>query len=175
MPTQKKIDAVEEMRQWIERCAIAISADYTGMPVGEMTELRRALRERGVEFRVVKNRLAYLAADAAGRPEFKEIVTGPTAIAIGYEDSLEPAKALSDFVRTRRTTLTVKGGLLGDRYLTADQVAELAALPTKDVLIARLVGQLQAPIVGVARVLNGPVAGLATVLQRRIGSMEQQA
>lgn len=172
MPTERKIKSVEQVRSLIERCTIAVSADYTGMNVGAMTELRRALRQSGVEFHVVKNRLTYIAADEAGQPLIKEIVQGATGLAFGFEDPVGPAKALTDFIRGRRTPLTVKGGLLDGRLLTAEEVAQLAALPSREQLIAHLMGQLQGPATGLALVLNGPVAGLARVLQRIVDSKE---
>ena len=173
MPTQRKVEAVDELRQLIERCTIVVSADYTGMNVDAMTELRRVLRQHGVEFHVVKNRLTYLAAEAAGKPYVKDIVQGPTGIAFGFDDSLGPAKALTDFVRSARPPLKIKGGVLGERILTAEEVGDLAELPSKEDMVARLGGQLQGPIRSLAYVLSTPLAGLATVLQRRVEAMEQ--
>jgi large subunit ribosomal protein L10 len=136
------------------------------MSVTAMTDLRHALRDKGVTFRVVKNRLTYLAADAAGKPQVREIVNGPTGLAVGFDDPSVPAKALNDFIVASRSPLTIKGGLMGDQALTAEEVGRLATLPSKDELIARLLGQLQAPITNLAYVLNAPIAGLARVLQR---------
>ena len=120
MPTERKVKRVEELRQWMEQCTIAISTDFSGLDVGGMTDLRRALREKGVQYRVVKNSLALLASDAAGRPEFKEIIEGPTGIAYWDREPSELAKALSEFVKTTRSPLTIRGGVMGDRLLTAD-------------------------------------------------------
>ena len=184
MPNQKKIDAVAEMREWMEQCTIAISTDYSGLPVSAMTTLRRALRERGVQFRVVKNRLAHLAAEAAERPGIKAIVEGPTGMAFSNGDPAEPARAISEFIRVTRLPLRVRGGVIGERTLSAQEVAYLATLPSREELIARLAGQLQgpisglvnvlnAPIAGLAYVLNAPLAGLVRVLQRHAESMKQ--
>ena len=173
MPTDKKADAVERIKGWIERCTVAIATDYTGISVNQMMVLRRALRERGVEYHVVKNSLAYLAADAAGRPELKAIVEGPTAIAFGYGEPSESARAVADFIRSNRSSLTIKSGVLGDQFISAQQVNELAMLPSRDQLIARLMAQLQAPVARLTQVLNSPMAGLATVLQRRMEAMEE--
>ena len=171
MPTQRKVDLVEELRQLIERFTIAVTADHSGMNVVAMTDLRRALRERGVEFHVVKNRLTYLAADAAKKPYFKEVVQGPTGIAWGFDESLEPAKALADYIRMSRAPIRITGGVLGERTLSVEEVGELAALPSKNELIARLAGQIQGPIAALAYVLSAPLTGLATVLQRHAESM----
>ena len=158
------------IRDWIDRCSIAIATDYTGLGVAEMTRLRRALRESGVEYRVIKNSLALLAADGSNKPEVKEIVEGPTALAFGYDDPLTPAKALVGFVNANRSELKVRGGVMGERVLTAEEIATLAAIPSKEELLARLMGQLNGPITGLVYVLSAPIAGLARVLQRHIES-----
>ena len=166
MPTQKKEQAVAEIRRLIESATVTISADYTGMSVSAMTDLRRVLRETEVEFHVVKNRLAYLAADEAGKPLLKEILEGPTGIAFGFDDPVAPAKALVDFISATRSPLKIKGAVLDDRRLTAEEVSALAVLPSKEELIARLMAQLQSPITRLASVLNAPLTGLVTVLHR---------
>ena len=172
MPTEEKIKAVDEMRQWMENCTVAISTDYTGLAVGQMTELRRVLRAKGVQYRVVKNTLAHLAADAATKPAMKDIVQGPTGIAFGFGDPTESAKALSEFIRSSRSPLTIRGGVMGDRGLTAREVGTLAMLPSKEELIANLLGRLQGPVAGLVYVLNAPISGLARVLQRQVEKME---
>jgi len=174
VPTEQKVKDVEEIQKLLESCTSAISADYTGLKVDAMTALRRALRQRGVTFRVVKNTISYLAADAAGKPAVKEIVQGPTGIAFGFEDPVEPAKALTDFMTSTRSPLKIRGGLLGDRALSAEEVASLAALPSKDQLISNLLGRLQAPITSLAYVLSAPVASLARVIQRHIEQADTQ-
>jgi len=156
----------------MEQCTVAITTDYTGLSVEAMNALRRDLREKGVQFRVVKNTLTYLAADAAGQPAFKEIVEGPTGIAFGYGDPVEPAKALAEYVRSTRSPLKIRGGIMDGRVLSSGDVVALAALPSKEDLVARLLGQLQAPISGLVTVLNGPISGLARVLQAHIDKSE---
>lgn len=173
MPTARKIGAVDEMRGWMEQCTIAISTDFTGLGVTEMTALRRTLRENGVQFSVVKNTLAHLAADAAGKPAIKDIVQGPTGIAFGYGDPTEPARALGEFMRSKRSSLTIKGAFMEERILTAGEVNTLAMLPSREELIARLMGQMQGPISGLVHALNAPMSGLARLLQRHVEKTEQ--
>ncbi|MBM3949100.1 MAG: 50S ribosomal protein L10 [SAR202 cluster bacterium] len=168
MPTQEKVQEVEELKKKIGDCTIAISASYTGQTVASMTAMRRALRAKGVEFRVVKNTLAGIAADAAGKPALKGIIKGQTGIAFGYGDPAEPAKLLSDYIRTNRMTLEIRGGVLGKQALSVDEVRRLAELPPKNELIAKLLGQAQAPIASFVYVLNAPLTALAIVLQRRV-------
>ncbi len=175
MPTEKNIRAVEDIKEFLQGASIVISTNYAGLPVGQMTALRRTLRESGVEYRVIKNTLTYLAADAMEQPEIKEIVQGPTGLAIGRGEPTEPAKALSDFIRTNRSVLQIIGGVMEGRTLSAAQVEQLASLPPKDQLIAQLLGQMQGPIAGLANVLNGPIAGLARVLQGHADQMQEQA
>lgn len=174
MPTQAKMDAVSALSDKFGRSAIVITTDYSGLPVSEMTALRRALREAGVEYRVVKNTLAYRAADAAGKPAIKEAVEGPTGIALGYGEPTEPAKALSAFIRSTRSTLKVRGGEMDGKTLSEADVNRLAALPARDELIAQLLMRMNSPIAGLVNVLNGPIAGLARVLQGRVDKLQEQ-
>ena len=118
---------------------------------------------------------AYLAADAAGKPAIKEIVHGPTVLALGFADPVEPAKALTQFLRSGRYTMAIKAGVLGERVLTAAEVGSLAALPGKDELISQLLRQFQGPVTGLARVLDAPISALARVLQRRVEKASEGA
>ena len=174
VPTKAKRAQVEATRELIESCTAVVSTDYTGLSVQSMTELRRSLRGNGVGFRVVKNTLTHLAADAAGKPGMKEIVQGPTGIAFSFDDPVAPAKAIREFVRSTRSPLTIRGGLLDEQVLTAAEVDRLADVPSKDELVSRLMGQLLAPITSLAYVLDAPVASLARVLQRKIDTAADQ-
>jgi len=114
-----------------------------------------------------------LAAEAANRPQFKDLVQGPTAVAFGYEDPLNVAKAISDYVRTTRSVLTVKGAIMGDGpVMSPQEVSRLASLPPKAQLIANLLGQLQSPIQRLLGVLNGPLRSFGGLLQARIQQLE---
>lgn len=174
MPTTDKARQVEELAERFSRSTIVITTDYTGLGVDQMTELRRALRERDVEFRVIKNSLALLAADAAGKPEVKEVIEGPTGIAFGYGDASVPAKALADFIRTTKSALTIRGAELDGRVLDTEQVQQLARLPGRDELVAQLLSLMQSPITGLVYVLNGPISGLARVLRQHADNLAQQ-
>jgi large subunit ribosomal protein L10 len=173
LPTQAKIDQVNELKEKLERCSITITANFTGIPGNEMTELRRRTRGIGVEFVVIKNTLMSLAADAAQRPQVKEILQGPTAIAFGYDDPVEVAKTLHDYIRTTRSALTLQGAVMGNGpALQARDVERLATLPSKPQLVAQLLGQFQAPIQRLLFVLNGPLRNLDGLLQARIRQLE---
>ena len=166
MPTERKVASVDEMQEWMSSCTIAITADFTGMGVTAMTDLRRALREQGVQLKVVKNRLARLAADVAGREMIKDIVDGPTAVAYGFDDPVGPARALAGYIKANRSPLAIRGGVMGDRTLTAQEVDTLASLPGRDDLIGLLLSRMQSPVAGLMNVLQGPMAGLEQVLHQ---------
>ena len=173
MPTQEKIDRVSALTDKLERCTIAVTADYTGVSVNELTNIRRHMRAAGVEFTVVKNTLMDLAAEAAQRPQVKEIVQGPTAIIFGYDDPQAAAKAISEYARTTRSVLAVRGAVLGaGPVLPPAEVNRLATLPSKEQMVANLMGQLQAPIQRLLGVLNGPLQRLDGLLQARIQQLE---
>ncbi len=174
MPTERKMQAVQDMTEWLDGATIVISTNYAGLPVTEMTELRRSLRDKEVRYKVVKNNLAYIAAENAGRPELKEIIQGPSAIAFGYGEPTDPAKALADFIRETRSPLEIRGAVLDGRVLDGEQVQQLASLPSKDELIALMLSRMQSPIAGLVNVLNGPIAGLARVLQGRVDQIQEQ-
>ena len=126
MPTQKKIDQVEELSEKPVRATITVATDPTGQPVNTMTDLRRKMRERQVEYLVVKNTLAYLAADASDNPQVKEIIQGPTALALGYDNPVEVAKALEEYIRVNRSTLTIRGAVFNGKRLSSDEVITLS-------------------------------------------------
>jgi large subunit ribosomal protein L10 len=173
LPTQQKIDRVSELADKLERSTIAVAADYTGISVNEMNDFRKQMRANGVEFTIIKNTLMDLAAEAANRPQMKEIVQGPTAVAFGYKDPQNVAKAISDYVRSARSVLAVRGAVMGDGpILSSQEVSRLASLPPKPQLIANLLGQLQAPMQRLLGALNGPLQNFGGILQARIRQLE---
>jgi large subunit ribosomal protein L10 len=167
LPTEAKRQIITELAEQIRRCTMAIATDISGLRVAEVTELRRRLRGHSLEYRVVKNRLASLAASEAGKETFGHILEGSTGIVFGYEEPVDAAKALDEFVRETRSGLVIRSGFMDGELLSRGQVLVLASLPPKRELQAMLLGQLQAPVAGLVRVLNGPVQGLTMVLQRR--------
>lgn len=158
MATEKKIEIVEELRDRIQRCAIAIAADFRGLKVTEMVQLRRAIRDAGVEIRVVKNRLFLRAAEEAGHPEMAELAEGPTAIIFGYDDAMAPARAAMQYARSARNTFAVRKGVMDGQVLSAAVLQELADLPPRPVLVAQLAGTLQAPVAHLAGLLGNLLA-----------------
>ncbi|MBI4299365.1 MAG: 50S ribosomal protein L10 [Chloroflexi bacterium] len=168
MPSDKKAKAVEELKRKLSDCTIAIGTDYKGLKVSAMTDLRRALRERGMEYKVVKNTLSYIAADELGKSHIKKIIQGPTGLIFGYGNPVDPAKVVVEYIRNTRSALTITGAVLNGRLLAPAEVTSLANLPPRSELVSQLLGQLQAPIANLVTVLNAPIRGLVAVLQRHI-------
>ena len=167
MPTEAKEAAVIDLAGRISKATIAIATDFSGLSVNQITELRKQLRDLGIEYRVVKNRIAKIAAEQAGVDPFKDILEGSTGVVFGYGEVVAAAKALDSYVKQTRADLKIRNGVMDGLPLTAAQVSALAALPPKEQLVANLLGQMNAPITGFVTVLNGPIRGLAMVLQRR--------
>jgi len=151
----------------LSRSTIIIATNYQGLLAKQMAELRNALAKAGVEYHVVKNSLVYRAADHAGKPQLRDIIEGPVALAFGYEDIVNIAKALNQYIKSAALPLQIRGGLLGDRILLPEEVVSLANLPTREVLISKLIGQLQAPVGTLHNILSFPLQGLLNVLQNR--------
>lgn len=172
MSKEKKAQIIDELRETLTKCNIGILTDYRGLSAAEMTVLRNKLRESGIEYRVVKNTLARFAMERAGREDLSAFFSGPIAIAFGFGDILESAKALTDYIATEKVTLSIKGGFLSDAVLTARDVEVLAKLPAKEILLARVVGGLQSPITALVNCLASPIRGVIGGLQARIQQLE---
>jgi len=168
MTTKKKLQIVDQLAELLSQSKFVIATDYRGLSVAEMSELRHQLRNIGTEYHVVKNNLAKFAATNAGKEELSQLLTGPTALAFGNEDVLQLAKALGDYIRISKTTLSIKGGLIDSKLLDSEQIRRLATLPSIEVLRARLLGLLLSPIVSLQNVLSGNMRDLRSVLNARI-------
>ncbi len=169
---EKKKEIVESLAERFSRSQIVIVTDYRGLSVSEISELRRRLREAGIEYKVVKNTLAGLAAARAGKSALPQLLKGPVALAFGYEEVAQPAKALLDWQKSSETPLSIRGGLLGERLLSAEEVQDLATLPSREELLAKLTGAMQAPIYGLVSVLGNSLRALTWMLQTRIQQLE---
>ena len=172
MSREKKTQLIENLQEFFSRCNIGILTDYRGLSTAEMTALRRRLGEAGIDYKVVKNTLARLAAERAGKDDLLSSFEGPIAIAFGYADITEPARVLADYIDTSKASLDIRGGFLKHRLLTSEEVITLSKLPAREVLLARMVGGMQAPIYGLLNLLTAPMRGLMTVLQARIQQLE---
>ncbi len=172
MPTEKKVKAVENLQRVFAKCNIGVLTDYRGLKTKELNEIRSKLREANVDYKVVKNSLAQIAAKNVGLDHLAGTFEGPVAVAFGYGDPTQAMKVLSDYIRITKSTLGIKAGFLPDRVLSAKDLETLAKLPSREVLLARVIGGMQSPIYGLVNVLAGPIRGLAQVLQGRIQQLE---
>jgi len=169
---QQKEDLVAHYTEKLENSQAAILIDYRGLTVADITELRNKVRPLGGEIQVIKNTLAKISMQQLGIEVPEQMLIGPTALALCQEDIASTAKALMQFAKNSEN-LTVKGGLLGGRMISVDDVHRLSVLPTREALLARVVGGIQAPIGGLVGVLGGPLRSLAYVLQARANQLEE--
>ena len=160
MSREEKAQAIDQLRELISQCSVGILTDYRGLSTQEMTALRRKLEETGIKYQVVKNTLARFAAERAGRDELVAAFEGPVAVAFSHSEATEVAKALVDYIRTSKSILNIKGGYLADRLLSASDVTTLATLPPREVLLAKVLGGMQSPIIGLLACLSSPIRGI---------------
>ena len=169
---EQKAEQVEEIAERLKKAKVAVLTDYRGLTVSQLQDLRTRLRGGDVEYRVVKNTLARRAAEAAGVPALQAELKGPVAIAFGYDDLGVPAKLINEFVRATRLKLEVVGGLVEGRVFSPDQVKQLADLPSRESLIAQLLGTLQSPVGQLVGIMQTPVQQLIGVLDAYKERME---
>lgn len=162
---------MSELAEKLSRSSVIFATDYRGLSVGEMAELRRQLRQQGVEYRVVKNTLVNLAAAKVGKPALATFLKGPTALAFGYGDVAPLVKVITDYQRSAKA-LSIKGALLSGRALSADEISFLSTLPPREVLLSQVLGALYSAIYGLLSVLTAEQRGLLSVLQVRIEQLQ---
>jgi large subunit ribosomal protein L10 len=171
MPTEAKRRTVEELREQLSGSRTLIVSEYRGLTVREIAEIRRSLRKQDVTYKVVKNRLLKIAAADAYGDALDSLLTGPTAVAFGTDETTT-AKAVIDAVRPFKQ-VRITGGLIGRRAIDADGVTRLAALPSREVLLSQVAGAIAAPLATTAGLFDAPlreIAGLVTALADRRGS-----
>ena len=172
MSREKKAKVIDSLQEMFSKCNIGILTDYRGLPTAELNSLRRKLRESGIGYKVVKNTLAQFAAKRANMSEVAASFEGPVAVVFGYGEITEPARVLADYIRAKKSTLSIKGGFLGNRVLTSRDVEVLSTLPAREVLISQVMAGIQSPIVALLSVLAAPIRGVMGVLQARIQQLE---
>ena len=165
MPTEAKVATVAQLTKELAEGGPAIVADYRGLTVAELTTMRRNLRDHGVRYQVVKNRLARIAAKEAGRDSLVALLDGPTGLATGGADEVALARAFLDATRTYRTVV-VRGGVIGNRMFDGAAVTKLATLPPREVLLAQLAGGMQAPVGTLAGLFAAPLRNLGYALSQ---------
>jgi large subunit ribosomal protein L10 len=169
-----KAESVADLTGRLKASSTAVLADYRGMTVGQMRDLRSKLREGGIEMVVVKNTLARRAAKAAGYEPLSTELVGPIAMLFAGEDVSAPARILNDYIRANRK-MVIKGGLLEGQVIGAESVVELADLPSREILLSRLLGAMQSPLSNLASVLQAPISKLARTLEAVRTQKESQS
>jgi|SRR5581483_4320656 len=164
MNKQEKDETLKELKNSLQGATSVVVTDYKGLKVSEVTELRRRLTQKQVHFRVVKNTLAKLGFQETGLKELVPHLKESTAIAYTDGDAVACAKILVDFNKSHEN-LKLKGGWLTGKIISKEEVKELAMLPGREVLLARVAGGVQAPIAGFVRVLAGPLTKLVRALE----------
>lgn len=166
MPTAQKAQAIDALADSFQRAQLVVVANYRGLSVSQMQQLRGNLRDSNAEFTVAKNTLTRLASERVGVEIPAEHLEGPTALMFAYEDVVAPAKALTDFVRSSRV-LELKVGVMEGHSIDTSQIEALASMPPREELLARLVGLLASPMTRAVGVLSGPSRSMAYLLNAR--------
>jgi len=150
---QIKEAKVAEIREKLQQAKAVVLSDYQGLTVEEDTQLRKGLREAGVEYKVYKNNLVVLAAKELGIEGLEEYLEGPVSIAFGYEDATAPARILNNFAKDHKK-IELKAGIVDGAVYNKVEIEKIATIPSKEVLIAKLLGSFKAPLSNVAYLLN---------------------
>lgn len=163
MPTPRKIGIVEDLTAKLRRMKALVLVQAQGMKMSDQNELRKKMRTSGLDFVVVKNTLFRHATRAANVANVDDILAGPTAAVIGYDDEAAVAKTTLDYIKTSKV-VTVKGGMLGNQKLNAAQLDTLAKLPGRNDLRSQAVGTVQGPLNQTANLIGAPLRDLVQIL-----------
>jgi large subunit ribosomal protein L10 len=165
MPRPEKVQAVADIKGWLENAQAVFLTEYRGLSVKQLADLRRRLRRTGAEYRVVKMTLARRAASELGLGAIDQELSGPTALTFANQDAVATAKALRDFAR-EADRLVLKGAMLGSVILVPEEVSRLADIEPREVLLAKIAGGMQGPA--------SKAAGLFSSFTRNAASMFRQ-
>jgi large subunit ribosomal protein L10 len=176
MARPEKVATVEEIKEKLEGAQAAVLTEYRGLKVAELADLRAALRAADAEYKVYKNTLARRAAEEAGLAELVSLLQGPTAITFVKGDAVAVAKALRDYSKGN-AHLVVKGGMLGTRVIQPADVTALAEIEPREVLLARIAGGFQAPLVKAAGLFQAftrnMAYGIKALIDQRVAAGEE--
>ncbi len=165
MLKEKKSEVIATLQEKLGRAEFNVLTDFKGLKVAEFTQLRRELKEAGGELAVVKNTLLKLAAGDGATAALEKFLVGPTAIVLGYQNPVEIAKILSKYAKDKPDNFILKAGVLGQSVLTDKDVVELAKMPSREVLLAKLLGALQGVPTSLVSVLSGILRQLLYTLK----------
>ncbi|MDQ2086689.1 50S ribosomal protein L10 [Herbivorax sp. ANBcel31] len=169
---QQKKEAVKKLSEEIKEAKTIVFADYRGVSVEQDTEMRSALRKSDVEYKVVKNNLVRFAMGENGLSELEPHLKGPTAMAISMEDPVAPAKILAEYAKKNKK-VQFKAGIVEGKICNAEDLKAIADLPSKEELIAKAIGGMNAPLNGFVNVLNANIKGLAVALNAIVEKKEK--
>lgn len=170
---QKNI-VVEKLKEKISRSKVVVVTDFLGFSVKELTALRRKLRTAKAEFSVVKNTLISRAVNESGCPKLSEHLKGPTALLLGYDDAVAPLKVLVGFLKEAEKGM-IRVGVVEKDIFGEKDLASISRLPTKEVLLGKVMGGLKSPLSGLVGVLQGPIRKVVYVLEGIKGQKEKQS
>ena len=171
MERTQKEEAIGALKADLVKAASLVLADFRGLSVNVDTGLRREFRAAGCRYQVVKNTLLKLAAEQAGKASLMDIVEGPTALALTYDDIIEAAKAVGAYATAAPQAFAVQGGFLDGSTLTANDLRDLTKIPPKPVLLAQFMGQMQSPLANFIALLDGPLQELTLLLQSLLSEL----
>jgi len=174
MPTEAKKATVAELKEELSAASTTIVADYRGLTVSDIQAVRRALRGEGITYRVVKNRLAKIAAEEAGNTELAQLLEGPTALAMGGGDEVALARTFLEAIRPFKT-VAVRGAVLNGKRVDTADVTRLSTLPSRDVMLAQLAGGMASPLATMASLFAAPLRNLGYALSQVAEQKGQQA
>lgn len=159
----EKTAMIAELKNTLVNAKAVVLTNYRGIKVAQDTKLRRKMREAGVDYTVIKNNMASIAAKEAGIEGLDAFLKGPLAMVSSSKDPVAPAKLISEFIKDNRI-MEIKGGLVEGKVIDAEAIKSLANLPSREVLLARLLGSMQSPITGFVNVLQGNIRNLVYTL-----------
>lgn len=171
LPTVKKSNEIDLLQDRFENAQMVILTDYRGLSVAQMQDFRAKLRPSEGEFRVSKNTLVRIAAERAGVEGLEEFLDGPTAVVFAMGDIAGAAKAVTDFAKSSRI-LSVKTGVMNGQVMSASDVEAISSLPSREELLAKLVGMLASPMARTVGVLSGPSRSVAYLVNARMAALE---
>lgn len=170
-PVKEKM--INELKEEITNASVAIVTDYRGLTVEEITTLRRGLQEKDAEYTVMKNTLAKIAVRDTKYEPLSQFLVGPTAVILGHTDQVGPVKVLTQFMKKAKK-VTIKGGMLDSSVLNEDSVKQLSDMPSKEELIARMLGSINSPATGIVSCVNGVARNLVVCMDQIRKQKESQ-
>ena len=172
MKKEAKRGVVSGLKEVLGKSVAGVVSSYQGIPTPEIVNLRHKLRDANLELKVVKNTMIRRAAQSVGFNSLSEHFDGANAVVLGYDDVSAPARVLTQFISSSGVGMTIRGGFLENRWLSENEVSIMATLPTRDELIAKVLGGMQSPIMGLVQSLSSPMLGIVYALNARIQQLE---